>query len=396
MDNPLISVIVPVYNTERYTGICIESLINQKYKNLEIILVNDGSTDRCSEICDLYASKDSRIKVIHKPNGGLVSGRKAGIKAAAGDYIGYVDGDDWVGEGYFDSAARLISAEDPEVIISGWTRVFFDQRVSMRNNFIPGCYSGEALNKLKSEMISKGKFYKHGISTYVWNKVFKRSIVYDCQMNVDERLMIGEDACVSYASVLKSKKVYINDNYDYHYRQHEDSMLKKGGDYTLEIERLKALHKNLLGFTSFDESLKEQAEDYVLVSCIIRSGGLYPDNDGYIFGEEFLGKRVVVYNVGTFGQAFVSKIIEKRSCELVGWIDDDYWEYRRCCLNVDPVEAVNGLEFDYLIVAVVDGELSDGIRERLIHLGVKKEKIITMDILKKQRNILLKGYLGGK
>ena len=103
MVEPLISVLVPIYKIDRYLGICIESLLNQTYKNLEIILVDDGSPDRCPEICDLYASKDERIKVIHKSNGGLVSARKAGLMAAKGEYIGYVDGDDWVGPGFYHS-----------------------------------------------------------------------------------------------------------------------------------------------------------------------------------------------------------------------------------------------------------------------------------------------------
>ena len=85
MTEPLISVIVPVYRIERYLGICIESILDQTYQNIELILVDDGSPDRCPEICDLYASKDSRITVIHKPNGGLISARNAGILAAKGD-----------------------------------------------------------------------------------------------------------------------------------------------------------------------------------------------------------------------------------------------------------------------------------------------------------------------
>lgn len=100
MTNPLISVVVPIYKIDRYLGVCIESVLNQTYTNLEIILVDDGSPDRCPEICDLYAKKDTRIKVIHKRNGGLVSARKAGILSATGKYIGYVDGDDWIGPGF--------------------------------------------------------------------------------------------------------------------------------------------------------------------------------------------------------------------------------------------------------------------------------------------------------
>ena len=121
MNNPLISVIVPIYGIERYVGHCIESLMRQTYQNLEIILVDDGSPDRCPQICDLYASKDKRIKVIHKENGGIVTARKAGVKIAQGEYIGFVDGDDWVGEGYFQSMLNSIynrSIEGKKVVIT--------------------------------------------------------------------------------------------------------------------------------------------------------------------------------------------------------------------------------------------------------------------------------------
>lgn len=99
MDNifaPLISVIVPVYNVEEYLTKCIDSIINQTYTNLEIILVDDGSTDRSLKICNEYLQKDARVKVIHKENGGVTSARKAGLLQAAGEYVTYVDGDDWL------------------------------------------------------------------------------------------------------------------------------------------------------------------------------------------------------------------------------------------------------------------------------------------------------------
>ena len=92
----LISVIVPIYNVEKYLDKCIESIVNQTYKNLEIILVDDESPDNCPEICDKWAERDSRIKVIHKENGGAGSARNAGIEASSGEWIGFVDGDDWI------------------------------------------------------------------------------------------------------------------------------------------------------------------------------------------------------------------------------------------------------------------------------------------------------------
>lgn len=94
--NPLISVIVPIYNVEKYLARCVDSIVNQTYKNLEIILVDDGSPDRCPQMCDDYAEKDSRIKVVHKKNGGLSDARNAGMAVATGEYISFIDSDDWI------------------------------------------------------------------------------------------------------------------------------------------------------------------------------------------------------------------------------------------------------------------------------------------------------------
>ena len=126
LDNyPLVSVVVPIFGIDRYLGICIESILDQTYKNLEIILVDDGSKDRCSEICDLYARKDSRIKVIHKANGGLVSARKAGLETATGEYVGYVDGDDWIDPNFYASMAETILEYDSDIVVAGMSRDLF-------------------------------------------------------------------------------------------------------------------------------------------------------------------------------------------------------------------------------------------------------------------------------
>ena len=94
--NPLISVIVPIYNVEKYLARCVDSIVNQTYKNLEIILVDDGSPDLCPQMCDDYAEKDSRIKVVHKKNGGLSDARNAGMAVSTGEYISFIDSDDYV------------------------------------------------------------------------------------------------------------------------------------------------------------------------------------------------------------------------------------------------------------------------------------------------------------
>ena len=384
---PLISVIVPIYMIERYLGICVESIINQTYENLEIILVDDGSKDRCSEICDLYASKDPRIKVIHKSNGGLVSARKAGLEASHGEYISYVDGDDWIGSGFIEALYIFVSQYDADMGCAGQRRDLFDKSEHFTNAIHSGIYEGEKLEELWNGMISFGDFYRPGITTYVWNKLFKREILFDAQVAVDDRITIGEDAAVTYPALMKCRRVVVTDNTSYHYRQREDSMLKQSASFSNEAEKLKYLYEYMTGWANGlpddmadKHSLLSQIDDYVLSICIMRSGGRLPQDTYSTFGQSYYGRDVVIYSAGTFGQQLINRLKENGHCNIVGWIDDDYWEYRRCCLDVDPVESVIKRRFDYVLIAAVDKQIARNTIRRLCDYGVSRDRILTVSV----------------
>ena len=115
---PLISVIVPIYNVKAYLDRCVESLLGQSYKNLEIFLVDDGSTDGCGKVCDRYAAQDPRITVIHKKNGGLSDARNAALDVAQGEYYAFVDGDDWVSPYYVENLYRALRKADADMAVS--------------------------------------------------------------------------------------------------------------------------------------------------------------------------------------------------------------------------------------------------------------------------------------
>ncbi|MEZ3433420.1 MAG: glycosyltransferase [Lachnospiraceae bacterium] len=397
LNTPLISVIVPIYQIDRYLGICIESIMSQTYKNLEIILVDDGSTDRCPELCDLYARKDSRIKVIHKLNGGLVSARKAGLKLSSGEYVSYVDGDDWVDASFCEVLVQTITDYKSDIVIAGMSRDLFSTSAKLISNIPAGNYEGERLTKLKQNMLTFGHFSRIGVNTYVWNKLFKREMLLKYQLDVDEHIWIGEDAAVTYPYLMACRKVCIIDNCDYHYRQREDSMLKQTVSYWKEAEGLKILYRQLLNAADIYQNMnyKEQICDFVLGICIMRSGGILKEIQGEFspYDREFYGSNIVIYSAGTFGQQLMRRIKENNYCNVVGWVDVDYREYRRCCLDVDPVESIDYLDFDYVLVAAVDGALADSISGNLIWRGIPKEKILTIQCPKEKRAHLLKRYL---
>ena len=379
MVKDLVSVIVPIYGIERYIGICIESLLNQTYSNLEIILVDDGSPDRCPEICDLYARKDKRIRVIHKENGGLVSARKAGLEASTGEYVGYVDGDDWVGPGFYESLYSAITSSGCDVVCAGQSRDLFQQSVHFNNPYPLGIYEGERLKKLQENMLSYGPFYSPGITTYVWNKLFRRDVLYKHQMVVDERITIGEDAAVTYPALMEAKSVYVSDCVAYHYRQREDSMLKQSASFSTEAKKLRYLYEYMSAFAEArGGNLQKQVIDYVLGICIMRSGGRLPDGTLSVYDERYYGKRVIICSAGTFGQQLRKRIDENKVCHVVSWVDDDYWEYRRCCLEVDPITEVTKLDFDYVLIASIDDKVIKRMKKQLLDFGVSEQKVLSI------------------
>ena len=189
----------------------------------------------------------------------------------------------------------------------------------------------------------------------------------------------------------------VNDCVSYHYRQREDSMLKRSASFNVEAEKLRALYEYLISFAErYDEKycLKKQVTDYVLGICLMRSGGRLPGKDSYsTFDAAYYGKNVVIYSAGTFGQQLVNRFNESRHCKIVKWIDDDFWEYRRCCLDVDSVESITEADFDYVLIATVDPAVAETVERRLIGLGVDRNKLLTVKCPEDIRETLIKEYL---
>jgi len=385
--------------TDKYTGICIESIINQTYKNLEIILVDDGSTDLCPAICDLYASKDSRIKVIHKPNGGLVSGRKAGIQAATGEYVGYVDGDDWIGPGYYQSLFYAIDDSKADIAVAGFSRDLFSVSEQLLNTIPSGIYEGESLKYFYKNMIACGQFFNHGITTYFWNKLFRRDAILPFQMAVDNDFFVLEDGSAIFPAMLAAKKIVVTDNCAYHYRQREGSMLKSVANLKRESQRLLSvynfLHKAIDG-QPLEYQLNKQVDDLMLSTYIVRFGGFvgfnHENTTNFIYNS-LDGKRVVIYGAGTYGQQMYNRLKTCKTLDLVGWVDQDYWEYRRCCMNVDPITSVTNMDFDFVIIAnLSDTSVAKATRE-LADFGIPSSKILSFHGDEKQNKALLEQYL---
>ena len=179
----LISVIVLVYKVERYLEQCIQSIINQTYKNLEILIVCKESDDRCSEICIKYSYIDSRIRVIQQKDSGVDAARKLGIKHASGKYIGYVDGDDWIEPEMYQRLHEYATLYNVDVVESGVIDTWENAERRRSFYFSEGCYKGKIFEEtIEPRLLYSGKFFEHGVSVYMWSKLFLKSSIEKYQM----------------------------------------------------------------------------------------------------------------------------------------------------------------------------------------------------------------------
>ena len=210
---PLVSIIIPIYNVEKYIHQCIDSITSQTYRNLEIILVDDGSPDNCGLICDEYQAKDSRVKVIHKENGGISDARNAGIDNAKGDYLMFVDSDDWVEPTYCERALEQAILQNAACVAFGITTIRTNGEIismaPLSSRFIS---AEEAIACMVERKFPYG---------YVVNKIYKRSLFKDLRFPLG---VIYEDNAILYLVFHLAKGVYVFNDRLYNYRRREGSL----------------------------------------------------------------------------------------------------------------------------------------------------------------------------
>lgn len=357
MKNDLISIIVPIYCVEPYLNKCVDSILNQTYKNIEVILVDDGSPDECPAICDKFASQDSRVKVVHKANGGLVSARKAGISVASGQYIGYVDGDDWIEPDMYEKMYLLAIKHDADVIATGHFRNINESYTIMKNGIDSGVYKGVSLRDIVyPKLIYSGRFYEHGILGNIWNKLFKRSVILPHQLAVSDDIKYCEDVACVLPTLLAAKSIVIDNQPYYHYRQRSGSITKKYDKD--ELVRLKALFTYLyecISKSEYFQILYQQLRYFILHKTLYRCPHIFWTQDAMKpFDCVSRNSRIVLYGAGDFGQALYSSIKSTGFCNIVLWTDRLSEAYTSQGLPVKSTDNINCAEYDYIVMAVMN------------------------------------------
>lgn len=217
-----VSIIVPIYNVEDFLDKCMESILGQTYKNIEIILVDDGSTDSSGKIADKYAEKDSRIKVYHKKNGGLPAARNFGLRKISGKFVSFIDSDDWVDIDYISTLFNAMSYDDSDISVCGLYKAYDDENIKCSNRYEIDHEVFSNIDAVKDIMLAQPI-----LKVMAWGKLYKKSLFFKNNIQYPKGRSLGEDAFTTYKLMYFSKKIsYINKPL-YYYRQRPGSIMSQ-------------------------------------------------------------------------------------------------------------------------------------------------------------------------
>ena len=399
MDNLKLSIIVPVYNAEKYIVRCIESIIQQKRKDMEVILINDGSTDASGELCDKYAAqyadeyagncadnytdkypaKHGQIRVIHQENKGVLESRKRGVEAAKGEYVTFVDSDDWIEEGLLREFIRAVETmDDIDLVVSGLTCDKGRFKFRKCGSLPPGTYH-VAEERISERMLYNWTAGEMGLAGYACGKLFRRDLLAGVIRDVDQGIVHGEDYAWFFSFVPLARRIVVIDCFLYHYRMHEKST---STSFNMEsFTQLQAL-KNY-----FNKQVKKQRigdKNQAGVNQLVWGGlmhalrEVYGLSVGYIFPYELVkvGSKVVIYGAGVVGRCYYNCLKSGSYAEVAALVDKNWSGMTDTAYEVCPPDRILEVPYDVVIIAVEPEELYGNIRAELKELGVEDEKII--------------------
>lgn len=384
---PEISVIVPVYNVEPYIGQCLDSILSQTFTDFEVIVVDDGSADASGKIADDYAGHDGRVHVLHQENCGLVAARQAGVQKAAGRFITYVDGDDWL---EIDALAILQeSMQVGDLAIAAHYEDFPCISRYVAAGLQPGQYGRHEIEcEIVPWLFTDSIRESWQIFPYVCGKLFLREKLLPLQIQVPLAVTVGEDAAVTWPYICESNKISVVKNAIYHYRQRPGSMTDslQHGSRLLQSTRSLYAYLRGMGMQRYAHNKLSTCllDNILLPSCYLIWPEITDKGKIFLFDRVSQESRLVIYGAGKLGCALKWKA-EAAGYKVCAWLDRDAALYRTWKRDVRAPEYIKNLNFDYILVAVLNQTTHGAIRQRLVELGVGAEKIKLPDLAEAKR-----------
>lgn len=377
-----ISVIIPVYNGETHLSRCIESVRMQTHKNLQIILIDDGSMDNSLVICQQFAQLDPRIEVYHTENRGLVAARKYGLTLATGAYIGFTDADDYIDAEMFYKLLQKIIETDADFVHSGYIEEIGDIQKNVYDFDESIINMGDTYcrnNILKKYIL--GRKDENYISSSIWSKLFKREFIKKCYSPLPNEQQYGEDLLCLCRCILESHRIVLIKKAMYHYVIGENTLSHlKYNEYMIKEVRLWNCFINILQEYNCYEFLKGSAYYFLknrMIDVISADSSIKIPIPQFYYKDLDLirHKKIVIFGAGKVGRDYYTQISKYQYCEIVAWIDSNWYEYHFDYAEVVNIEKVLSIQWDLVIIAVKDKVIGMEIMDLLVKMGVDIEKI---------------------
>jgi len=383
----LISVVVPIFNKAEYLPKCLNSITGQTYKNLEIICVDDGSTDGSLEIINEYRKRDSRIIVIKKENGGATSARKAGVKAASGSYIGCVDADDWVDPNMYELLLDYALRFNVDIVTCGYClegnyTTFHEDTVE------EGLYDGNKIQYLRDNTIYRQGYRTTGIRGSLCCKLFEAELFKEIQLKMPDELTLAEDKMCLLSFMLEANSAYVLKKPLYHWVIHNESMSHaKKTDYLIRIQHVyEYLHK-ISNHPNFTEKMRNQSDIYVIEILFLginKQMGLHNENLLWInpaWMESIpANSTIVLYGGGVLGEKYLTQArILRPDIRIVGCVDSNYKDVRCGDLEVFSTDLLDQIKYDFVLITIKNPDKALECREKMIKSGIVDTKIFWFD-----------------
>jgi len=381
---PLISVVVTIYNMEEYLEDCIKSIISQSFTDIEIVLINDGSTDNSRCICDKYSKLDARIKVFNYSNMGLTNARKEGIKKSTGEYIVFVDADDWIEEDTCKQYASIISKYEPDVIVDGLIKEY-NSGSAVAENIIPvGVYSRSDIEKkIFPYMMYTGHYYEKGIESYICSKAVKRRIIMQVAESIKRDVNIAEGAVWLYSVLMISYSAVLINNNHYHYRMHNNSMAMESSDELKSLVNMyEILAKNISESGICKEGFFDQLDHLMMFFLIWKRLDLFNQNDESVvwpYLELKKTDRIVIYGAWRYGKRLYEYLTKRKFGKIVLVIDRNAKQCRINGLDVLQPEALLKTDYDYILLGSETYSVIKSMKDNLQSMGIADNILVVSE-----------------
>lgn len=378
----LISVIIPVYNAEKYIVECVESILHQTYSNWELILVDDGSTDCSAQVCDDYAKNNENVYVLHQQNGGQTAARKAGVSIARGEYIAFVDSDDWVELDFLEELANSIRTTDGR-----YTLVSSDLIYNKRNGVISpdGGMAAGIYDRTKIEQQILPDFIYDLQKDAIVMRHTMPGMLFDARIMkekiglIDEKIRFDEDGILVCNILLAADKIKVIRYKGYHYRENEKSVSWSSDLSMIEsLKLLKCAYYKLLSEYVEKEKIDEELARFIqlfAIRCTAHELGCHYVQR-FVVPYEILTNdlQTIVYGAGLRGREFVGRIKKNNVFLIKHWVDKGYARFDES-LNVESPEIIDKAQYDMILIAIEDRGVQRQVEKYLLGRGVPYDKI---------------------